>query len=195
MNEIKQNKKLILFLNKIKQTQNIHLLTKLFKTYKKNQINYIIKKWDPNFELQNQFSKKFYKVHLKKNKNFINYILSFTLSKKNAHITLTDIKGNVKKKFTAGFFNIKKKRKRINICLKTLYMLLRTNKKLLKKKILAIHFNNFYSTPLRSFILKVFKRKKTPIKCISAKYLRIAPRNGCRPKKIKRKKHRKIIFK
>lgn len=142
----------------------------------------------------NKIKKKIIPDYYKKNSKkpiFINCVVSLTLSGRNAHVSLNNIKGNVIKKFTAGNLKFRKNKKRILVCLKTLILAAARNKYYFKQPI-AVHLNNFYSKFFLDFILKLFKKNSIYIGHL--KLLSRPPYNGCRPKKIRRKKKKKILF-
>lgn len=115
------------------------------------------------------------------------YIISISFLRTNTTIHVSDIKGNMRLFYSAGLVNLagKQKRKR-RIAVSKLVSLLLKKATFLYKNPVALHLNNvnFYN----NFI--VSKLKKTL-------YIRViknfnqAPYNGCRKKKLPRKKFTK----
>ena len=115
------------------------------------------------------------------------YVLSISFLKANTTIHVSDIKGNMKLFYSAGSVGLagKQKRKR-RVAISKLISLLLKRATFLNKKPVALHLNNvnFYKN------LIVSKLKKSL-------YLRViksfnqAPYNGCRKKKLRRKKYTK----
>lgn len=115
------------------------------------------------------------------------YIINISFLKANTTIHVSDIKGNVKLFYSAGSIGLTgKQKKKRRIAVSKLIALVIKKASFLKKKPIALHLNNvnFYKS------LIVNKLKKTL-------YLRIiksfnqSPYNGCRKKKLRRKKYTK----
>lgn len=117
------------------------------------------------------------------------YIINVSFLKANTTIHVSDIKGNMKQFYSAGSVGLggKQKRKR-RIAVSKLISLLLKSATFLNKKPVALHLNNvnFYKN------LIVGKLKKTV-------YIRViksfnqTPYNGCRKKKLRRKKYTKKL--
>lgn len=115
------------------------------------------------------------------------YVINISFLKANTTIHVSDIKGNMKLFYSAGSVGLagKQKRKR-RVAVSKLISLLLKRATFLNKKPIALHLNNvnFYKN------LIVGKLKRTL-------YIRViksfnqAPYNGCRKKKLRRKKYTK----
>lgn len=153
----------------------------------KNQIN-LLKKIKENGYKNLSIKKNRLKLKSENSQNLILiYIINISFLKTNTTIHISDIKGNMKLFYSAGSVKLagKQKRKR-RIAISKLVSLLLKKAIFLYKKPIALHLNNvnFY----KNFI--VSKLKKTL-------YIRViksfnqAPYNGCRKKKLPRKKFTK----
>ena len=115
------------------------------------------------------------------------YIVNISFLKANTTIHVSDIKGNIKLFYSAGSVGLtgKQKRKRRVAVVKLISLLIK-KANFLGNKPIALHLNNvnFYQN------LIVNKLKQTLyIKVI--KSFNQAPYNGCRKKKVRRKKYTK----
>ena len=120
----------------------------------------------------------------KKSTNLINYIINVAFTKKNTLLHITDCSGNLKFFYSAGSFQYKGKSKIFRgTVLKKFYRVLVSRLKFLQKKIVAVHFKNVNFNMF--WFLKKLK-KKMGIKIVKNFYLYAY--NGCRQKKIRRKK-------
>jgi ribosomal protein S11 len=139
-----------------------------------------------NYKLIN---KKFFKItnnNLSFNNN-ITYIIDITFSKSNTFLHVTDALGKLNFFCSAGHLQYKGKTKKIRYnVLKSFYHVLITKLKFLKNKSVALHLKNVGFN--KFFIIKLLK-KKFYIKII--KIFNIFPFNGCRKKKVVRKKNKK----
>jgi small subunit ribosomal protein S11 len=115
------------------------------------------------------------------------YIISISFLKANTTIHVSDIKGNIKLFYSAGSVGLTgKQKKKRRIAVSKLISLLLKKATFLNQKPIALHLSNvnFYKN------LIVGKLKRTL-------YIRIiksfnqAPYNGCRKKKLRRKKYTK----
>ena len=115
------------------------------------------------------------------------YVINISFLKANTTIHVSDIKGNIKLFYSAGSVGLTgKQKKKRQIAVSKLIALLLQKAKFLGKKPVALHLNNvnFYKN------LIVGKLKRTL-------YIRViksfnqAPYNGCRKKKLRRKKYTK----
>jgi len=115
------------------------------------------------------------------------YIINITFSKTNTTVHISDAKGNVKFFYSAGSVKLtgKQKTKR-RVTISKLITLLLKKATFLKQNPIALHLNNvnFY----RNLIVSKLQQKL---------YIRVvksfnqSPYNGCRKKKVRRKKHTK----
>ena len=117
----------------------------------------------------------------------ITYIISISFLKANTTIQISDIKGNLKLFYSAGSVQLsgKQKRKR-RIAVSKLISLVLKKATFLGQKPIALHLNNvnFY----KNLIVRKLKRNLY-IKVM--KMLNQTPYNGCRKKKLRRKKYTK----
>lgn len=117
----------------------------------------------------------------------IMYIINVSFLKANTAIHISDIKGNLKLFYSAGSVNLagKQKRKR-RIAVSKLITLLLKKATYLTGKPVALHLNNvdFY----KPLIIRKLKRNLY-IKII--KIFNQTPYNGCRKRKLRRKKYTK----
>lgn len=158
------------------------------KFYVKNLLNQVV-------QLE-QTKKKTYKSlildkskSLKKDLTAVCYIITISFLKANTIINLSDIKGNIKLFYSAGNIGLigKQKIKR-RIAINKLISLLLKKTTFVKDKPIALHLNNvkFY----KQIIVKQLKRNFF-IRII--KSFNLTPYNGCRKKKIRRKKNTKKL--
>ena len=122
----------------------------------------------------------------------INYILGVKIYKTNVIIYLSDIKGNIKFFYTAGSLNLKKnqKRKKVVVLTKLLKVLLLNINFLTKKDVIALYLQNFNEGLVKVVYFFLIKHYNLEIVQINNNQ----PHNGCRPRKLKRKKRRKLNF-
>jgi small subunit ribosomal protein S11 len=115
------------------------------------------------------------------------YVINISFLKANTTIHISDIKGNMKLFYSAGSVGLagKQKRKR-RVAVSKLISLLLKRATFLNKKPIALHLNNvnFYKN------LIVSKLKRTLYVRV-IKSFNQAPYNGCRKKKLRRKKYTK----
>lgn len=128
-----------------------------------------------------------------KSQTMIKYIIGISNYKSNTILYLTDVKGTVKFFCTSGSLGITRKqtKKKVAVVLKLLKILVLNNKFLSKTENIALHFKNF-NKKLVSVISSFLITSYPNIKII--KINNNQPHNGCRPKKIKRKKRKKLFF-
>jgi len=111
--------------------------------------------------------------------------------KKNTIIYITSSCGQLKYQCSAGFLKLNKKQK-----IKIPFVLIKLTKTLLNKMPylnripIALHLNNI-PKPLQFFFEAIFKTQFFIIQLSSFKSF---PHNGCRPKKLKRKKKKLFFF-
>lgn len=121
----------------------------------------------------------------------IKYVIGISFLKKNTIIYVTDTKGQLKHYCSAGFIKLNKKQKvKVPLVLVKLTKVILAKIPNLKKMPVTIHLNNI-SKPLQFFFEPIFKTQFFIIQLTSFKTF---PHNGCRPKKLKRKKRKKILF-
>lgn len=123
------------------------------------------------------------------NKNLLNdftvmYIINITFSRSNTFIHITDSAGKLKFFSSAGCLNHKGKNKKSRFSVfKSIYFTLLTKLEFLKKRPVALHlknvgFNKFW----------IIKKLKVKFFIKSVKIFNSFPFNGCRIKKVRRKK-------
>lgn len=119
----------------------------------------------------------------------ISYIITITFLKANTMIHVSDSLGNVKWFCSSGSINVtgKRKKQRRSVLLKLILFLFK-KAVFLSKKPVALHLNNVGS--YQTFIVKKLK-KEIFIKIV--KSFNQTAYNGCRKKKIRRKKYSKIF--
>ena len=178
-----------------------HIIKKNKKQTYNNLIKYLklnayIKKIDSKVFFLNQINekKKIKNLNLisknnffNKPKNLIKYIISINLLEKNTFVNVTDIKGKLKFFRSAGFVELKGKRKiKQPLALNSLINSLKSDAKFLYNEPIALHLTNvnFFSY---NYVLSKLEEK------FFITYIRVfnlIPHNGCRPRKIKRGKKR-----
>ena len=175
-------------------TNKLELETSLLqkeKFYVKNLLNQAayLKKLKEN-DSKNLSVKNFF-VQNSKETNLqdfvVAYIVSISFLKANTTIHVSDVQGNLKLFYSAGSVELsgKQKRKR-RIAVSKLISLILKKATFLGQKPIALHLNNvnFY----KNLIVRKLKRNLY-IKII--KILNQTPYNGCRKKKLRRKKYTK----
>ncbi len=116
------------------------------------------------------------------------YIINICFLKANTMINISDIKGNVKLFYSSGSVNLTgKQKKRRSAAVSKLISLLIKKAKFVGKKPIALHLTNV--TFHKILIIKKLK-KYFFVKLI--KSFNRVPYNGCRKKKLRRKKYSKI---
>jgi len=124
-------------------------------------------------------------------KDFIEYILNISLSNKNTNVFITDLKGNIKTLVSIGFLDLQQKQKIKNSTIILKLLLLVFAKFSLQNSIfIGLHLTNFTKFHA-SFVLSLLKDH---IKIKSLRIFNNKPHNGCRPRKLKRKKVKRIFF-
>lgn len=125
-------------------------------------------------------------------KNSIKYIIGISLTNTNIYVYLSDIKGKIYFIFSSGFLGIKGKQKiRKPTVLLKLVKLALSKIKLQNNSQIGVHLKNFAEF-YASNVLLLLK------KYLTINFIRIfnnKPYNGCRPRKIKRKKRGMLVFK
>lgn len=119
------------------------------------------------------------------------YVFSISFLKTNTVVHVSDVKGKIRFFYTAGCLNFSGKQKRQrNLTVFKLISLILKKAQFLKSKPIALHFNNV--SVHKAFIIKKLKRRLF-IKLI--KSFNQPSYNGCRKKKMRRKKHGKKLVK
>lgn len=189
-------------MNLLSNTLKKNILTKLkIETFSlENEKNHLfnlsklifnLSELNKDVEIQSLWQKEkseSYKKTLKLSQDFIiTFIITITFSKANTMIHVSDSVGNVKWFCSSGSVNVtgKRKKQRRSVVLK-LILLLFKKADFLSNKPVALHLNNVSS--YQTFIVKKLK-KEIFIKIVKS-FNRI-PYNGCRQKKIRRKKYSK----
>lgn len=172
-------------LKKIKYYQNIlkkiENNVKLLERIKEHQIAKNLQKI-----IKKDFEVSFYKSNF-----FVKYILGVIISKTNTIVYLTDVKGKVKYFITSGILKINEKQNKTVVISKLLKFLLLKNINLRKTNGIVLHFKNLnqrLALIVFSLVSKYFQN------ILAVKICNNQPHNGCRPKKIKRKKRKKLVF-
>ena len=141
----------------------------------------------------NSDSKKFsfnrisnnFKKSLEKEKFLIVYIITVTFLKANTNINVSDIKGNVKLSFTSGSVNLIGKQKKHRLkSVSRLVSLLAKKANFFKNYPVAIHLYN-----VNSYKFLILKKLKANFFIRLVKIFNLSPHNGCRKKKVRRKKY------
>jgi ribosomal protein S11 len=153
-----------------------------------NQINYL-RKLKEN-DSRNLSQEEFFISDTKKTslQDFtVAYIINISFLKANTTIHISDIQGNLKLFYSAGSVGLSgKQKRRRRIAVSKLIALILRKAAFLGQKPIALHMNNvnFY----KNLIVGKLKRNLY-IKII--KILNQTPYNGCRKKKLRRKKYTK----
>jgi ribosomal protein S11 len=115
---------------------------------------------------------------------FVMYIIEISFSKKNTLFHIMDYSGNIKFFYSAGSFQQTGKGKIArSMVLRKFYRLLITKLKFVRKVPIAVHFRNTNSNMF--WFLKKLKKK---FFITVVKHFNQYPFNGCKKKKIRRKK-------
>ena len=174
------------------------------KFFKKNmlhvqQLNFLKKKLKNKIEFLNLLKEnkrtKNLSLTLKKNRileNSLKYIIGVSLSNTNTNFYITDIKGNIKYFSSAGFLNLNGNQKiRKPAVLIKLLRLIISKTKFIGNASIALHLKNF--TEFYVYLILTLIKKYFVVKHV--RVYNNKPHNGCRPRKLKRKKRRKLFFK
>lgn len=165
--------------------KHLFLKKKYLQSLKKQSI--LIKELkNTNYKLiDHSLTKEKYKALV--NDNIIMYIIDIIFSRSNTFLTITNSIGQLKFYASAGHLNFKGKSKksRSNV-LKSIYQLLSTKLSFLKGKPIALHLKN---VGFKRF--SIIQKLKTKFFIKSIKIFNVFPFNGCRKKKVKRKKFKK----
>lgn len=125
-----------------------------------------------------------FKKPLEKEKFLIVYIITVTFLKANTNINVSDIKGNVQLSLTSGSVNLigKQKKNRLKSVSRLVPLLLK-KAPFLRNYPIAVHL---YNVNYNKFL--VLKQLKENFFISLVKSFNLSPYNGCRKKKIRRKK-------
>jgi ribosomal protein S11 len=159
-------------------------------------INIKLKKQYIN-KLQNQLVRIKIKNLLPKLKNFslikkkksylIKHVVSFTFTKSNTLLHVSDFSGKLKLFLSAGSITyLGEKKKNRDSVLRAFFRVLLEKGRFLKGQPIALHFKN-----VGTFKFKILKALKKKFLVLVVKNFNSYPYNGCRIKKIRRKKIRK----
>lgn len=133
----------------------------------------------------NRILNHFKKPLLEKEKFLIVYIITITFLKANTNINVSDIKGNVKLSFTSGSVNLIGKQKKHRLkSVSRLISLLAKKATFLKNYPVAIHLHN-----VNSYKFLILKKLKVNFFIRLVKSFNLSPYNGCRKRKVRRKKY------
>jgi len=171
---IKKNKKQI-YSNLIKYLK-LNVYTKKIETKV-----YILKQKQKKLSLMSN------STFLVKPKTLIKYIICINLLEKNTFIYVTDIKGKLRFFRSAGFVELKGKRKiKQPLALNSLINSLKNDAKFLEDEPIALHLTNvnFFSY---NYVLSKLEEK---FFITFIRVFNLSPHNGCRPRKRKRGKKR-----
>ena len=171
LNLVKFFKEIKLKKQYIKQLKNKVILLKSLKDKNYKKLNSILFFYGDY--------KKLYKEDF-----LVTYIIDITFSKSNTFIHVMDFSGHLKFFSSAGYLQYKGKGKKSrSTILRDMYKILKLKLKFLKDQPVALHLKNVGSA--KFWIIKLFK-KKFFIKVVRS--FNTYPYNGCRKKKIRRKK-------
>ena len=132
-------------------------------------------------KINSQFSKP---LIFSSSTTFVMYIIEISFSKKNTLFHVSDFSGNIKFFYSAGSFKQTGKGKVArSTILRKFYRILVSKLKFVKKVPIAIHFKNVDSNMF--WFLKKLKKK---FFITVVKHFTQYPYNGCRKRKIRRKK-------
>jgi ribosomal protein S11 len=130
------------------------------------------------------FSSKKYSIT---SDNLVTYIIDINFSRSNTFLHVMDFSGKLKFFYSSGSFNYSGKSKKARYSVfRDLYRVLVSKLKFLKGKPIALHLKNVGYN--KSWIIKKLK-KKFFIK--SVRSFNLYPHNGCRKRKMRRKKFKK----
>jgi ribosomal protein S11 len=120
-------------------------------------------------------------------KSIIKYIISISFSRTNTLLHVTDAYGTLKFFCSSGYIQYKGKSKKSRfVIFRDLYRILVSKLKFLKGQPVAVHLKNVGS--LKFLVLRRLK-KKFFVQII--RNFNVYPHNGCRKKKMRRKKFKK----
>ena len=139
-----------------------------------------------NYKIINtEYNTDFLNKNLKKEDFLVSYIIIISFLKANTTLTVSDIKGNLKMFYSSGSVDLAGKQKKNRIkAISRLISLLFKKATFIKNYPVAVHLHNVTSHKL----LIINKLKKQFFIRIIKSYNQ-APYNGCRKKKMRRKKY------
>lgn len=181
-------------INKYQQTSNLNqffqkiFLKKQYVKKLKNKINLLI--------VLKEQSYKTLSVSVFNNKSdkalstsFIKYIIDISFSRSNTLLHIMDSLGNLKFFCSAGDLSYTGRNKKSRlIILKSFIRILTQKLKFIQNQPMALHLKN-----VKFFKLWIIKKLKKKIFIKVVKTLNIYPHNGCRKRKIRRKKIKKKV--
>ena len=126
-------------------------------------------------------------------KKLVNIIVGISVYKNNVVVFVSDIKGKLLYFNTSGLLKLDTKKKKIDIIFKLLVKLLREEKFFTSGNSVALHLKNT-NQKISISIIKFLCNNLTHKNIQIIKIKNNNPHNGCRPKKVRRKKFRKINF-
>ena len=159
------------------------------------QLNFFKKKLINKINILKNNKKNIYYLPQTKNRlneNPIKHIIGITLTNSNTNLYFSDIKGKIKFFLSSGFLGLngKQKIKKPVVLVKLVrYVLSKLN--FLSNHSTALHLKNF--TKFYASLVITLLNKYILLELI--RVYNNKPHNGCRPKKIKRKKRGTVIFK
>ena len=158
------------------------------------QLNFFKKKLINKINILKNNKKNIYytlKTKNKINENPVKHIIGITLSNSNTNLYFSNIKGKIQFFLSSGFLGLsgKQKIKKPVILIKLIrYVLSKLG--FLDNSSTALHLRNF--TKFYASLVITLLNKYVLIELI--RVYNNKPHNGCRPKKIKRKKRGSVIF-
>lgn len=174
--------------HKLKLETSLLQKEKLYIENLLNQVIYLKKLKTNNYK---SLGVRKFAIHNNKEINpqdfMVMYIINVSFLKANTTIHVSDIRGNLKLFFSAGSVDLAgKQKKKRRIAVSKLISLLLKKARFLNRKPIALHLNNvnFY----KNLIVRKLKRNLY-IKII--KIFNQTPHNGCRKRKLRRKKYTK----
>lgn len=187
----KNNKNILNKLNLFKRLEKLTCKIKYLKQVKKKNIKYVKIFYEFNYLITNSNSlnnliKIFFNNCKKKYISTLLYVVTIKFSSTNTLIYFSDIKGNIKKIYSAGSVNLqgKQKIKRYVSFINILKQILIETKSIYKVPI-TLNLKNITKNYSIKQIIKLLKNNFTIISIIS---FNSKPHNGCRPKKLRRLK-------
>jgi ribosomal protein S11 len=156
-------------------------LKKQYLNNLQNKLTKIKKLKNNNYQILNYNSLKFY---LNYYNPIIKYIIKIVFSKTNTLLHIMDFEGNLIFFCSAGSMQYKGKRKKARyMVFRSFFKCIISKLKFLKSQPIALHLQNVQTNKIQ--LIRLLK-KKLYIKII--KNFTIYPYNGCRKKKVQRKK-------
>lgn len=179
-----RNKNLTIIKSNIKTLKKLTTQLNILKPASLSKITKTKRFRDTNFKF-NKSRPKLTKIFT--NENLINYIVNINFSPTNTLINITDTNGDTQKSFSAGYVKLTKKQKRVQpLAITKIINFLLMKSWFLKHKPVALHFTNVHS-----YFYKLTQQwLKNRILIQSVQLFNFFPHNGCRPKKLRRLKHR-----